>query len=524
MKKINILATLSALILSAFMASCAESPTTENSQEQQPQKVGTVFIGTNAIKLADNATRTSVDYTFGENSFKFFWEPGDKIWILNYANPLTTDITKRFTRARFTSSDNYPLPNTVQINYTGQNTGSDRNVIIQSTQNQDAPNSTAHFGDSGDCGIGTATKQSNGEYTFTLEHKAAYLCLLPRTPNGLTSTVITQVKVTSDKDIAGATFLGTTELRELLFFSQKTITITLNSGNGFPLNNAQTSQATNAIYAVIHPNTHALTIEYTLKDTHTNVQTTVTKTIPSQNYEPNTLTPITANLALPTPPTPKFYLWDAQQDYWWNHLNADGTPDGNYPQDPSDPRWYHKNSNPHAVEIFEATQSCRYCPNANELWWYAKKGDPRWDNQAYVRVENGHIYAVCGLWLRKKRAIVAYLKSIGYPAYLTEANLRDNYRDTPTAAPIDYRTTWGQDFPTPTQGRPANTADYFFLPAWGYYTSGLFFNLWGGSGYYWGSSASPISHTQAYGMSFRSNQVGVGTFSRSDGGIVQTFE
>ena len=524
MKKINILATLSALILSAFVAACAESPTTENSQEQQPQKVGTVFIGTNAIKLADNATRTSVDYTFGENSFKFFWEPGDKIWILNYANPLTTDITKRFTRARFTSSDNYPLPNTVQINYTGQNTGSDRNVIIQSTQNQDAPNSTAHFGNSGDCGIGTATKQSNGEFTFTLEHKAAYLCLLPRTPNGLTSTVITQVKVTSDKDIAGATFLGTTELRELLFFSQKTITITLNSGNGFPLNNAQTSQATNAIYAVIHPNTHALTIEYTLKDTHTNVQTTVTKTIPSQNYEPNTLTPITANLALPTPPTPKFYLWDAQQDYWWNHLNADGTPDGNYPQDPSDPRWYHKNSNPHAVEIFEATQSCRYCPNANELWWYAKKGDPRWDNQAYVRVENGHIYAVCGLWLRKKRAIVAYLKSIGYPAYLTEANLRDNYRDTPTAAPIDYRTTWGQDFHMPTQGRPANTADYFFLPAWGYYTSGLFFNLWGGSGYYWGSSASPISHSLAYAMSFRSNMVAVGTFGRSDGGLVQTFE
>ena len=523
MKKINILAALSALILSAFMASCAESPTTENNQEQQPQKVGTVFIGTNAIKLADNATRTSVDYTFGENSFKFFWEPGDKIWILNYANPLTTDITKRFTRARFTSSDNYPLPNTVQINYTGQNTGSDRNVIIQSTQNQDAPNSTAHFGNSGDCGIGTATKQSNGEFTFTLEHKAAYLCLLPRTPNGLTSTVITQVKVTSDKDIAGATFLGTTELRELLFFSQKTITITLNSGNGFPLNNAQTSQATNAIYAVIHPNTHALTIEYTLKDTHTNVQTTVTKSIPSLNYEPNTLTPITANLALPTPPTPKFYLWDAQQDYWWNHLNADGTPDGNYPQNPSDPRWYHEN--PGGVSgPLTATESCKDCPNANELWWYAKKGDPRWDNQAYVRVENGHIYAVCGLWLRKKRAIVAYLKSIGYPAYLTEANLRDNYRDTPTAAPIDYRTTWGQDFPTPTQGRPANTADYFFLPAWGYYTSGLFFNLWGGSGYYWGSSASPISHSLAYAMSFRSNMVAVGTFGRSDGGLVQTFE
>ena len=76
----------------------------------------------------------------------------------------------------------------------------------------------------------------------------------------------------------------------------------------------------------------------------------------------------------------------------------------------------------------------------------------------------------------------------------------------------------------PTQGRPANTADYFFLPAWGYYSSGLFFNPWGGTGYYWGSSTSPISRTFAYAMYFRSNQVAVGTFDRSDGGLVQTFE
>ena len=62
MKKTNLLATLPALILTAFMAACADDHATDNDQKQNPEKVGTVFIGTNTIKIADNpATRTSLD-------------------------------------------------------------------------------------------------------------------------------------------------------------------------------------------------------------------------------------------------------------------------------------------------------------------------------------------------------------------------------------------------------------------------------------------------------------------------------
>ena len=46
MKKTNLLATLPVLILTAFIAACADDHATDNDQKQNPEKVGTVFIGT----------------------------------------------------------------------------------------------------------------------------------------------------------------------------------------------------------------------------------------------------------------------------------------------------------------------------------------------------------------------------------------------------------------------------------------------------------------------------------------------
>ena len=41
---------------------------------------------------------------------------------------------------------------------------------IKNKQTQSAPNNFDHAGESGDCGIATATKMGN-DYKFTLEHK-----------------------------------------------------------------------------------------------------------------------------------------------------------------------------------------------------------------------------------------------------------------------------------------------------------------------------------------------------------------
>lgn len=532
MKKINILA---ALILSAFMASCAENPATENSPQEQPQKAGSVFIGTNAIKLADNATRTSLDYTFGENDFKYFWEPGDFMWVYNDWSFLNTDFTQKTQRALFTSSTQY-TDEELLLSYSGTSSGAPYAVIFRGELTQSEPNKTAHLGDSGDCGIAKAKKQPDGTYRFTLEHSSAYLCLLPRTPNGLTSTVITKVTIISDNPIIGYSSLqpdgslsspvgGTGQ-------DLKKQVITLGTGGqGFPLNNAQTSQATNAVYSVVYPGTHAFTIEYTLKDTQTNVETTITKIIPSQKYDPNTLTPITANLKLRDFKDNKWYIWDADQDYWHGYESEQPTiPQGapgavqgpNYPKNNLDPRWS-KSSSPGFLIPFDAqTALFKTLPNVNEMFWYAYNGDAHWGSNGEVYSLDGHLQRVQGIWLKKKAKILT-------DEGLTEDQMKGGY---PKVAPKDWRTQSG-NFPnavTPSLDPVPNTTDYFFLPAMGsYYNGWLKPNMWGTDsnlgGFYWSlTGGSWFSFFGAYYLWFRKDAVGVfGTFNEY-GMSVRSFE
>lgn len=541
MKKINVLTTLSALILTAFMAACADDHATDNDQKQNPEKVGTVFIGTNAIKIADNpATRTSLDYTFGENDFNFFWEPGDFVWNYNSWDMFVTNITKKAKLAKFTSSNQY-TDTEIPITFCGPYSAAPYAVIFSDLM-QAEPNNTAHLGDGGDCGIGKAKRQPNGVYRFTLEHRSAYLCLLPRTPNGLTSTVITKVTITSDNPIIGYSGLQPDgSLSSPVGGTGQDLTkqvITLgNSGQGFPLNNAQTSQATNAIYSVIYPGTHALKIEYTLKDTQTGVETTVTKTIPSLNYAPNTLTPITANLALPTPPTPEYYMWDAQHDYWWNHLQPDGTPDGNYPQNNTDPRWYNENY-PGYMRYDAQTTRFQALPNANEMWWYMMKGKPHWDaTNTYVTASGGHLQATAapGLWLLKKAAIVDYLiNTEHYPSTLTWEKMKEGYGEAgtpadPIASPMNYRAVGMSHTVSATAGRPSASeiGNYFFLPALGYYYASGTLTNFGSSGVYWSSSGHPGAGDLGYAFIFDSYGTGnvmVTDNNREAGAQARPFE
>lgn len=537
MKKTNLLATLLALILTAFMAACADDHTTDSDQKQNPEKVGTVFIGTNTIKIADNpATRTSLDYTFGENDFNFFWEPGDFVWNRGNWDMFFTNITKKAKLAKFTSSNQY-TDTEIPITFCGTNSAAPYAVIF-SDLTQAEPNNTAHLGDGGDCGIGKAKRQPDGVYRFTLEHRSAYLCLLPRTPNGLTSTVITKVTITSDNAIIGYSYLqadgnlstptgGTGQ-------DLKKQVITLGTGGqGFPLNNAQTSQATNAIYSVIYPGTHALTIEYSLKDTQTGVEGTVTKTIPSQNYAPNTLTPITANLKVIAPSlfpyTKGYYLWDAKQEYWYNSLNADGTPD--FSKSPyyvgkagSGDRWYNESYPGQGIRN-DATQNelFKKLPNVNEMFWYASRGDAHWVESNEIYSYGDHLWYIGGIWLKKKSTILRDNPDV------SEHRFSNSYPDS-YGVDKDWRTTNGNDpIPdpqfTPIQGAPANTDDYFFLPALGYFSNGAI--GFGFEGYYWGSSAitwPTAPHPGAWTLWFWKSLVRVTSIDRLEGYQARPFE
>ena len=206
----------------------------------------------------------------------------------------------------------------------------------------------------------------------------------------------------------------------------------------------------------------------------------------------------------------KYCMWDAKYDYWYNHLKADGTPDGNYPQNNSDPRWYHEGTGP-----FTAMESCKDLPNVNEMYWYAEKGDPHWVTQTATKVINGHLQNgyVTGLWLKKKAAILRDNTDI------SESRFKNAYPDT-DGNDRDWRTeTIKMPKPISTtviQGTPANISDYFFLPAAGAYSVGALY-MEGTSGYYWSSSSVPGSNDTSFSFQFSSGSIKVATTGRQAG-------
>ena len=529
--KTNITSIFAAATLAIFTAACTNEETTKQESSQEETIAGMTFVGGSAVK-----TRTSLDVTLpGGTTVDYFWEPSDKIWTADGATG-TAQITTKSATANFRMSKAYTT-STVDVYYPGVNASAYNQVTIATAQTQTAPNSTQHLGEAGDCGVATAHKQSDNSYKFDLDHKAAYLCLLPRTPNGLVSTYITQVKIISDNNIAGTYTLTKTGLTGS--GSSNTITLTTPGDGtlvpgpytfggtqttvpspGFPLNNATTSQSTNAMYVVIAPGTHALTIEYTLYDTGTRKGGVIKKTIASTAYAPNTVYPLTANIKVTEYSGDNYYMWDAKQQYWYGYEWTKNLPAGtgqptllsqsvgNYAQNNSDARWYHEGV---SSGRFDATQSCKDLLNANELSWYAMYGDPRWDDDK-LWATMGHLYKG-GMWFKKKSVLIAE----GH--YDTEKSA-----DNVTDLRISYN-YYNNNNSSITSGIPSagDASNYFYLPALGYCSSGKLGGV-GEYGKYWSLSAVPWSGS-AYYVCFQSSGIVMGGNDRYDGHRVEpSFE
>ena len=284
--------------------------------------------------------------------------------------------------------------------------------------------------------------------------------------------------------------------------------------NGFPLTNSAADLATNGAYVVIRPGRHALTVRYWIKDYATNVEGAITKTYPAFDYEKNDYYDMTANINVTDYDGSKYYMWDAQKNYWngheWNSANPwqpvlANESNSNFPTFGSD-RYFHENE---GFGRMDATSSCKNLPNANELGWYVKNGDPRWDDDK-LWTAMGHLYKG-GMWFREKsliRMLTSFQPEQG-PGY---TDMRDNF----------YKLVV-----TPTQGAPVNyyfASRSFFLPALGQYNSNGQLTDIGQSGYYWSSSASPADSNWAYLLQFSKSEVIVNT-TQSDGGFyVGTFQ
>ena len=493
-------------------ASCANEDIAQNPNGTDNNKNFTIF------STGDPATRTSM-----ESNGAFYWEAGDKIWVKDdngtwrQSRNAPTEKTATF---KFEVPGKFTKTSTYKVYYPGKN-GNQNQVTIAAYQSQPEPNTTAHFGTSGDCGMADAawSNAKNG-FAFTLDHKAAYLLFLPRTSNTiLHDCYLTRVEVNSDNDITSTYTLDpTTGKLTGTGTGKKIVLTTKGSGtyaNGFPLTNNATNAATNGSYVVIKPGTHTLKIRYWVKDVATNVEGTITKILSSATYDQNKYYNITANLNVRDYDGDHYYQWDAQEQYWkgyeWTkHLSGNtGQPtvaygsSSNYAQSNTDPRYYHEGSG----SPFNATQSCAGIPNANEMSWYVMYGDPRWD-QDELWTTMGHLYKG-GMWFKKKSVLQA-----------------EHHYDTEKSAngTTDLRTTTGKYYDNSNSsitnsGLPsaADAGNYFYLPALGNYISGRLAHV-GQRGFYWSSSAYPwYSGFYAYALRFYFNSVYVLELNRDDG-------
>ena len=498
--------------LTLMFTSCANEDVVQNPNNTDNDKNLTSFTA------GAPSTRTSM-----ESDGKFFWEAGDKIYVKDdngIWNASSNSPTSKTAYFKFKVPGTYTAHMSYKVYYPGQS-GSQDQVTISASQTQTTPNTTTHFGTSGDCGMATATRiTGERNFNFTLDHKAAYLLLLPRTTNTiLQNCYLTKVEINSDNDITSTYTLDPTTGELTGTGTGKQIIIsTGGSGtyaNGFPLTNNTTSAATNGAYVVIKPGTHTLKIRYWVKDIVTNVEGTITKTLASATYDQNKYYNITANLNVKDYDGTKYYMWDAQQNYWSGHEWNSASPwqptlisqpaNPNYPKSNTDPRYYNE-AFTYGVDNPATHTPCKDLPNVNEMTWYAANGDPRWDADE-LWTTMGHLYKG-GMWFKKKANISGYNPNTAVDG-------------------TDWRTNGNGNSWSVSQILPstADAGNYFYLPALGAYAYGQL-NGVGSYGYYWSSSASayPWGSNDAYGLNFNSLNVGVSSNYRYGGIRIRALE
>ena len=513
--------------LTLAFASCANDDLAQNGKTSTDDK------GLTAFSTGEPATRTTM-----EADGKFYWEAGDKIWVKDDSGnwkQSSNSPTGKTASFKFLMPGTYTAKSSYEVYYPGKNGNKDK-VTISASQTQTEPNTTAHFGASGDCGIAKATRNATThEFEFALDHKAAYLVFQPYTSNDvLKHCYLTKIEVTSDNDIASTSTYtldptaatGTGALTGT-GNGKQIVLETKGSGayaNGFPLTNTSASLTTNGAYMVIKPGTHTLRIRYWVKDVATQIEGTITKIIPSHTFAKNEYVNMEADLQIKNYDGDHYYMWDAQEQYWKGHewYNGGSQPTLNYnlpgatrsedyPKSNSDSRYYNARYPGDGVSNPATHTSCKDLPNANEMSWYCMYGDPRWDADE-LWTTMGHLYKG-GMWFKKKSVLQA-----------------ENHYNTEKSAnnTTDLRTTYKVYSNTSSSiihsGVPsaADAENYFYLPTLGYYYTDWLSSIGYGANYL-SSSATPKNDDTAYRLGFYRGGVNVSYINRNVGASAESF-
>ena len=482
--KINKFTSLFATCLLMGLTACSNDNVSDadssNSAKDKDLTGKTSFSITSEAK-----TRTSGVYDSGVN---FYWTTNDKIWV-NSGSTLTASSSNNITSttaasAKFYFDGTYTAAS-YPVRYTGEASTSGNTVTIATNQNQDVANNATQLGTVGDCGVGTATRQTDGSYKFTLSHEASYITFMPYYSKEAldASAVVTQieVKAANDEKLAG-TFnfsdsgLGTANS------SSNSVTLTLNgtsSETGFPIPKAATASKNAAIMVVAPGSYSTFKVTYTLYDSVTSTKSTISYTYSGINCTAGKNQVIKTDLGMATYTSRKtdYYMWDAKSNYWNgyessqpllnNHVSTD------YAKSSDDTRWYNT-AFTNKVQT-KAINSCKDQPTFEALTWYIGGGSPQLDNKTLWVFAN-HLY-VGGIWIKKQSKIPGFISTMSYPSAFTW-NLG---KDIPYSVPIS--------------GKPEASvrSSYFYLPALGKYVDGKLTGL-GVSGYYWASTPNPVNN------------------------------
>ena len=499
--KINKFTSLFATCLLMGLTACSNDNVSDadysNSAKDKDLTGKTSFSITSEAK-----TRTSGVYNSGVD---FYWTPSDNIWVNSGSTTSPTltasssnNITSTTTSAKFYFDGTYTAAS-YPVRYTGNASTSGNTVTIATSQNQDVANNATQLGTVGDCGVGTATRQTDGSYKFTLSHKASYITFMPYYSKEEldASAVVTQieVKAANDEKLAGTFNFSDNGLGDANS-SSNSVTLTLNGTNpktGFPIPTTATASK-NAAIMVVAPGTYStFKVTYTLYDSVTGTNSTISYTYSGINCTAGKNQVIKTDLGMETYTSRKtnYYMWDAKSNYWDRYEssqpllnNAENT---NYAKSSADSRWYNT-AFTKEVQI-KAINSCKDAPTFEGLTWYISAGSPQLDNKTLWVFAN-HLYKG-GIWLKKQNKISHFSST-------------ENYTGT---------ATWvsGKDikFTVSNFGKPAASvrSDYFYLPALGQYKDGKLIGL-GVSGYYWASTPNPVNdgdRSQPYGKVISAN-------------------
>lgn len=457
-----------------------------NSAENKDLTGKTSFSITSEAK-----TRTSGVYD--DSGVDFYWTTDDNIWVNSgsEASPTLTknssnDITSTTASAKFYFDGTYTAES-YPVRYTGKASTSGNTVTIATSQNQDEANNATQLGTVGDCGVGTATRQTDGSYKFTLNHEASYITFMPYYSKEelAASAVVTQINVTvaNGESLAGTFNFSDNGLGTAISSSSSnSVTLTLNgtsSTTGFPIPTASTASK-NAAIMVVAPGTYStFKVTYTLYDSVTGTESTISYTYRNINCTPGKNQKISTDLGMATYTSRKnkYYMWDAKKNYWDGYESSqpllNNAANTNYAKSSADSRWYNTAFTKNVQT--KAINSCKDQPTFEALTWYIGGGAPQLDNKTLWVFAN-HLY-VGGIWLKKKNKISHFSSEGNYPG----------------------TNTWisGKDikFTVAISGKPESSvrSDYFYLPALGQYVDGKLTGL-GEKGYYWASTPNPVNN------------------------------